>query len=132
MDEIKLARALCKIGLACLALDYGHEYACSSRFDATRRFITEGGEFHNKLLLGTWITMDSSIRMRYEHNHDQLGTIMEFRILGVSIFMNLEEAPQLVVTIPYRKLGFISFRLYGKHRRKRWSLRLIKPRGEGE
>lgn len=126
-DERLLARALCKIGLAAVALDFGQEYACSRRFDAARRFILEGGDFKNNLLLCTWMTMRTDIHLRYDHGPDIQGTPMGFSIYGVGLMMNLEEKPKASVTPLLKQLGFISFPLYGKKRRTKFQVRMVPP-----
>jgi hypothetical protein len=62
LDMVIVARALCKIGLEQIALDHGHEHACSSRFDAARAFVLNGGEFRNNLLICQWRTRRTDIQ----------------------------------------------------------------------
>ncbi len=126
-DEVLVARALCKIGLAAVALDFGHEYACSNRFDAARRFICKGGEFRNNLLISQWMTMRTDIQMQYHHLPEVSGTVMEHHIYGVILLMSLEEEPKLRLNPVLRSLGFVSFPLCGKRRRTKFTLRLVPP-----
>jgi hypothetical protein len=126
-DETVLARALCKIGLAAIALDFGHDYACSSRFDRVRQLIREGGEYQNNLLICQWMTMDTDIGLQYRHQPEVPGTVMAHQIYGVTLLMNLEEEPVLKLAPIHKQLGFVSFPLYGKRRRTNLKLRFVSP-----
>ena len=126
-DDTIVARALCKIGLAAVALDFGHEYVLTSRFDAARRFIQEGGEFRNNLLICKWMTMRTDIRMQYNHLPAVPGTVMMHQIYGVMLIMNLEEQPKLKLNPDLRSAGFVSFPLCGKRRRNTFSMHMLPP-----
>jgi hypothetical protein len=129
LDEVLVARALCKIGLGALAMDFGHAYACSSRFDAARRFIREGGEFRNNLLVRQWMTMRSDMQLEYYHVPEVPGTVMLHRIYGVLLLMNLEEEPKLQLNPDLRRVGFVSFPLFGKRRRTTFKMRMVPESG---
>ncbi|HEY0070847.1 MAG TPA: hypothetical protein VGE04_12850 [Chloroflexia bacterium] len=125
-NERLLARALCKIALGTIAIDLGRDYACSSRFDATRKFIREGGEFHNNLLLLTWFTDRPEIQLRYFHDLPE-GTLAEFLIFGVYLCLNLEEAPLLELSEELRQAGYIELPLFGTTEAPEFQMQWVKP-----
>jgi hypothetical protein len=76
-----------------VAFDYGHDTACSSRYDAERAFITKGQDFPNHLLLRTK-SQDEIIpeaEMRLEVH--PTGTSFGITLLGLTGIMNLEPLP---------------------------------------
>jgi hypothetical protein len=122
-DPDMLARGLFKVGLAAIAMDFGHEYTCSSRFDRAREFIVHGGDFKNNMLISQWMLPDTSIRLQYYHLPDQTGTPMAHRVYGITLITNLEETPLLTKAMFPREYRLVSFRLFGR-RRKAFSLNM--------
>lgn len=60
-----LARELYKIALGTVAIDYGHEHACSSKFNAAREFIQTGAGANNKFLMRTNFKPHPQIRVTH-------------------------------------------------------------------
>ena len=73
------------------------------------------------------MVLATDARMQYRHVPAEPGTVMEFRIYGIILLMNLETEPMLVVNAALKEAGFVAFPLYGKRRRRKFTLRLIPP-----
>jgi HNH endonuclease len=104
-NPITLARALYKIGLGMVALDKGQDYACSSKFDAARRFILRGGGAPNRLLLRKTITPEPQIEVTSYLDLAE-GTIVGMSIYGMMFMLNLEGSPPIALNQPLIEIGF--------------------------
>jgi hypothetical protein len=112
-----IARALYKIGLGMVAFDYGHDAACSSRYDAAGAFITKGQDFPNHLLLHTAsqdeIMPEGAMRLEVHPTATPFG----ITLFGLTATMNLEPLPVMQLHDDLIRMGFESYPLFRLRRR---------------
>lgn len=105
-DPERLGRALYKIGLGIVALSKGADYACCSRYDDARRFIVEGGESPNELLLRTVSRAHPRCEVVF---YERVGSMVFIDIYGVMFILNLEKSPPIEASDELKAAGFTSF-----------------------
>ena len=100
-----IGRALYKIALGFIALDYGQDTACHPKFDAARKFITTGIDAPNSLLIQLEGIPTPEIAVQYI-NLEPKGTAFFINIYGFLSLINIEASPQMQMHKVLKELNF--------------------------
>lgn len=109
-DPIILSRSLYKIALGLVCLQFGNEVALSEKFNDSRDFIM-GREkyFCNNLFISTNCIPDPSVGAHISLLNP--GCIVIFKIFGITLIINLENAPIIEMNEMLRSAFFQCFPL---------------------
>src|SRR5262249_34466469 len=107
-DQSMFARALYKIALGMAALDKGQEYACASKFDSARRFISGTGGAPNNLLYCKNGKPEGQVQITSYLDLPE-GTFVAMSIFGMLFALNLEETPTVALNSLLLRAGFDLF-----------------------
>lgn len=98
-----VGRALFKIGLGMVAMKQGREYACGSKFDIARDFISGKSTIKSKMLVRSNSQPHPQVQVVYL---DQPGTPMFIDFFGLSFMLSLEASPEINLHDDLVSLGF--------------------------
>lgn len=108
-DYTAIHRALYKIALGMVALEKGQDYACSSRFETAREFISgKKTDAPNEVLYCKNVQPNAQGGVISYVDLPE-GTAFDFNIFGVRFFLNLEEKPPIEMNEVLTQLGFACF-----------------------
>lgn len=105
-------RALYRIALGIVALEDGHDIACSKDFDTARLFIQGKMDFANNFLM-RMKAEPRPLTLAYRLKGE--GTQMILDLYGSIFILNLQETPILVLTESLKQEGFMSFPLHSSN-----------------
>jgi hypothetical protein len=111
-DFRMLGRALMKIALGMIALDFGSDRACSNVFDPVRAFIQEKAEFQNNILMRPPSSAPRPEILCQVLDGDK-ATACLMVIFGVEFAVSLREDPRLELDDHLRAAGAVAIPLYG-------------------
>jgi hypothetical protein len=111
-DFRMLGRALMKIALGMIALDFGSDRACSNVFDPVRAFIQGKADFQNNILMRPPSSAPRPEILCQVLDGDK-ATACLMVIFGVEFAVSLREDPRLELDDHLRAAGAVAIPLYG-------------------
>jgi hypothetical protein len=93
VDPTSVARALYKICLELLALEWGTDFAKDPRFDQARKFVLKGGAPPNDLVMSKNAKLEGRCLASYIPS--AVGSLFAVSIYGIVFLLNLESDPPI-------------------------------------